>query len=192
MDVDGDQEDEEDAEYKHYLATLEGGKDKDAAARPAKRRRQRFEPQLPCHSPTSLAEDVATPIATPTKRHHGRDAATPGTPLPSPEASASTAASSGAGAAMAGEGPLLLEHKLAPLSSSTSLCEGWAKLLRGPVAELQMDSGLLSRVRVSLEAALGLIKTLADGSSVKELLVKAKVAVEAVVLQVSCRVAAWT
>ena len=47
-----------------------------------------------------------------------------------------------------------------------------------------MDSGLLSRVRVSLEAALGLIKTLADGSSVKELLVKAKA--EAVVLQVLC------
>eukprot|EP00972_Heterocapsa_arctica_P106157 15638317-Heterocapsa_arctica.AAC.1 len=30
-DVDDDQEDEEDAEYKRYLATLEGAMDKDAA-----------------------------------------------------------------------------------------------------------------------------------------------------------------
>ena len=95
MDVDDDQEDEEDAEYLRYLAMLEGGNHKDAAARSAKRRRQRYE--LPIASPTSLAEDVPTPVATPTKRRHGMDAATPGTPFPSPTASAATSAVEGLG-----------------------------------------------------------------------------------------------
>jgi hypothetical protein len=185
MVVDDDQEDEEDAEYKKYLATLEGATDKDAAVRPGKRRRQRFE--QPGHSPfVALAGDFETPK----KSGRGRDASTPATPLPSQNASGSSTPIVSSGPAVKGEGPVLLEHKLEPLSSSTSLCEEWTKLLRGPVGDLKMDSGLLSRVRVALEPALVWIKALADGAIVKELPVKAKV--EVVVLRVLCRVATCT
>jgi hypothetical protein len=147
MDLDDDQEDEEGAEYKKYLAMLE-------------------------------------------KCSRGRDASTPATPVQSQNASGSSTPIVSSGPAVKGEGPFLLEHKLEPLSSSTSLCEEWTKLLRGPVGDLKMDSGLLSRVRVALEPALVWIKALADGAIVKELPVKAKV--EVVVLRVLCRVATCT